>query len=130
MNDKIQIKEGKLNIREVLTAYNSTLFLGNIDDLIEYNTMNYFIIMKFYVSHFFSGYAVLFIGYNSLLTTDCSLEDITWWGLKSEDLHNCLKILFLDKFNKSINIYYNPHDYSELIRDELKSYGLKRKRGL
>ena len=74
MNKKIEVVKGPFREEEVYLILKSHPQKKN--DLKFYLEANYFQIYKLYYEHFFLGYVVLFLGYNSIESNDILIEDI------------------------------------------------------
>jgi len=102
--------------------------IGDFDSLEEFNTMPYFTIKQFIDRGGLCGYAVFFLGYNGLESTDASLEDIAYWDENPITLERFMqRIISLPDFPIPIeNFYYDPEHFGSLS-NMLDSLGLKRK---
>jgi len=75
----------KLNEKDLTELSRVELILGSTEKLGLYNEAPYFSIKKFYNEGIFCGFAVIFLGYNGLTSSDASLEEIVYW-IESSDL--------------------------------------------
>ena len=81
----------KFTPEELITIYGIEPYMGNVKDLSIYNSTPGFNIQKFYNNGVLVGYAAIFLGYNSLTSTDASLEDVAFWQGTPEELDEFLK---------------------------------------
>ena len=93
MNNKLTILTGKFNSEEEFLILKK--YPLKREDIKMYQEANYFQIYKLYYRSFFMGYVVLFLGYNSLLSSDISIEDIGF--LRNEEFLQPLLYQMLKK---------------------------------
>lgn len=74
----MNIINGKFRPEELSKIYGIEPFMGNVKDLNIYNDTYGFNIQQFYNNGVLVGYAVVFLGYNGLVSSDASLEDVAY----------------------------------------------------
>lgn len=119
----------KFSPDELSKIYQIEPFMGDIKDLNIYNDTYGFNIQQFYNNGALVGYAAIFLGYNGLVSSDASIEDIAFWQGTPEELNTFLKmVLSAQDYSIDIkNIYYDPEHFAESICDDLNRLGYKEK---
>lgn len=117
----MNIVNSKFNPEELNRIYRIEPFIDNFKNLRVFNDTPYFNIQKFYNNGELVGYAVIFLGYNSIMSTDASLEDIVYWKGTALELEEFLNLVYKarDYVFPIENIYYdsdkiNP-EYTEIL---------------
>jgi len=117
----------KFTPEELITIYGIEPYMGNVKDLNIYNSTPGFNIQKFYNNGVLVGYAAVFLGYNSITSTDASLEDVAFWQGTPEELDEFLKkVIKAQDYSFPIeNFYYDPENFQESISNTLNKLGFK-----
>lgn len=125
---RVVIKTEKLRKDEMLIlSSNSFISKEDLEDLNVFNESNFFTIKKIYVNEELKGYAVLFLGYNGLESTDVSLEKLSFYF---PDL-SLLSIFIKEVMNKESlpipvdNFYYRRETMDVDICELLEANGFK-----
>ena len=128
MNKKIEVINGPFSEEEVYLILKQ--YPKRKRDLEFYLEANYFQIHKLYYQHFFLGYVVLFLGYNSIETNDVMIEDICF--LSNPELLNPLMSYLLKAIKaKSIisfpidQLYYNQMNVDPIYLPIFESLDIK-----
>ncbi len=122
MNNKLTILTGKFNSEEEFLILKK--YPLKREDIKMYQEANYFQIYKLYYRSFFMGYVVLFLGYNSLLSSDIAIEDIGF--LRNEEFLQPLLYQMLKKIKNMMNsdFYYNEAKFSSVYKEIFDSLGM------
>lgn len=122
----MDIINAKFRPDELSKIYRIEPFMGNIKDLSIYNDTYGFDIVQFY-NKGLVGYAVIFLGYNGLTSSDASLEDIVYWQGTPEELETFLRMVrSAQDYSLPIeDIYYDPENFDEMICSSLNRLGFK-----
>lgn len=123
----MNIINGKFRPEELSKIYGIEPFMGNVKDLNIYNDTYGFNIQQFYNNGVLVGYAVVFLGYNGLVSSDASLEDVAYWEGTPEQLDTFLRMVRSAKdYSLPIeNFYFDPENFDEKICNDLNRLGFK-----
>jgi len=123
----MNIVNGKFNPEELSKIYGIEPFMGKIEDLSIYNDTYGFNMQKFYNNGVLVGYAAIFLGYNSLTSSEASLEDVAYWQGTPEELEVFLnKVISTQDYSLPVtDFYYNPLNFSEITCASLNKLGFK-----
>lgn len=125
----MDIINGRFGPEELSKIYKITPFIGEVKDLGIYNDTYGFNIKQFYNNGVLVGYAVVFLGYNGLVSSDASLEDVAYWQGTPEELEEFLsKVIKAQDYSFPVtNFYYDPEKFSETTCAILNRVGFKEK---
>lgn len=125
----MKIINGRFNPEELNKIYEIEPFIGEIEDLSVYNDTYGFNIQKFYNNEVLVGYAAIFLGYNSLTSSDASLEDVAFWKGTPEELEGFLnKVINAQDYALPVtDFYYDPLKFADSTCVILNKLGFKEK---
>lgn len=129
---KIEVKTEKFTLSELKEILSEKYpKIGDLSKLKMFNEINFFCIKQFLEDGIPVGYGVIFLGHNSLLSNDISVEDITYWGDTSK------VFLYINEFAQELidskglpfkvsDIYYNPNNFIEEINLTFENLNFKK----
>lgn len=113
--------EGELEM--VLRAYPEKR-----ENILFYNSANYFQISKVYYKELLMGYVIFFLGYHSLESNDVLIEDIGFF--RNEEVLKPFMTYLLDKVKRHKvptfpmeHVYYDPNKFGENYLEIFESLG-------